>query len=182
MKKSEMVQIITLLAGNYESIANKSQVQREMMLNTWQECLGDLDYKLVLQAVKKAIIESPYPPTIHDIRKNAIEIINPTKNNALADWDECYKMICNGNYMTQEEFDLHSDTCKKFLGSISQLKAYSSNVDFNMDVVRSNFFKQYEILVNREKEKKLLPQQMQDFIGQLADKMSVKQIGDGANE
>ena len=39
MKKSEMVQIITLLAGNYEDIANKSQTQREMMLNTWQECL-----------------------------------------------------------------------------------------------------------------------------------------------
>lgn len=62
MKKSEMVQIITLLAGNYEDIANKSQTQREMMLNTWQECLGDLDYNIVLQAVKKTIIESPYPP------------------------------------------------------------------------------------------------------------------------
>ena len=93
MKKSEMVQIITLLAGNYESIANKSQVQKEMMLNTWQECLGDLDYKIVLQAVKKTIIESPYPPTIHEIRKNAIEIVNPVKNNALTDWDECYNMI-----------------------------------------------------------------------------------------
>ena len=178
MKKSEMVQIITLLAGNYESIANKSQVQKEMMLNTWQECLGDLDYKLVLQAVKKTIIESPYPPTIHEIRKNAIEIVNPVKNNALTDWNECYNMICNGNYMTQEEFDSHSDTCKKFLGSISQLRAYSSNTDFNMDVVRSNFFKQYEGLIKREQEQRLLPQHMQYFTRQLADRMSVKQIGE----
>lgn len=183
MKKSEMVQIITLLAGNYESIANKSQTQREMMLNTWQECLGDLDYNLVLQAVKKTIIESPYPPTIHDIRKNAVEMINPTtKRTGIEAWDEAYKMICSGNYMTEEQFKMASLEVRKFFGSVNQLKAYSRNADFNMDVVRSNFLKQYDTIVDREKEQKLLPTQMQDFIGKLAEKMSVKQIGDGTNE
>lgn len=178
MNKAETVQVITLLAGNYDSVAKKDATQKQLMINTWQECLGDLDYKLVLQAVKKSIIESPYPPTIHDIRKNAIEMINPTKNSALEDWDECYKMICNGSYMTQEEFDAHSEICKKFLGSLSQLKAYSRNQDFNMDVVRSNFLKQYDNLMKRKQEQKLLPQKMQEFIGQLADKMSVKQLGE----
>ncbi|MGN1271449.1 MAG: replicative helicase loader/inhibitor [Clostridia bacterium] len=180
MARNEIIQILTLLAGNYESFAKRTETdeQVEIMINTWQECLGDLDYKLVLQAVKKTIIESPYPPTIHDIRKNAVEMVNPTKNNALSDWDECYKMICNGNYMTQEEFDKHSDTCKRFLGSLSQLRAYSRNEDFNMDVVRSNFLKQYENLIKRNQEQKLLPQNMKDFIGQLAEKMSVKQLGE----
>ena len=178
MNKAETVQVITLLAGNYDSVAKKDATQKQLMINTWQECLGDLDYKLVLQAVKKSIIESPYPPTIHDIRKNAIEMINPTKNSVLEDWDECYKMICNGSYMTQEEFDAHSEICKKFLGSLSQLKAYSRNQDFNMDVVRSNFLKQYDNLMKRKQEQKLLPQKMQEFIGQLADKMSVKQLGE----
>ena len=179
MKKSEMVQIITLLAGNYESIANKSQTQREMMLNTWQECLGDLDYRLVLQAVKKTIIESPYPPTIHDIRKNTVEMINPTtKRTGIEAWDEAYKMICNGNYMTEEQFKLASPEVRKFFGSVNQLKAYSKNADFNMDVVRSNFLKQYETIIDREKEQKLLPQQMQDFTKQLTERMSIKQIGE----
>ena len=178
MNSQETTQVITLLAGNYDSIAKKDKTQKQLMINTWQECLGDLDYKLVLQAVKKTIIESPYPPTIHDIRKNAVEMVNPTKNNALSDWDECYKMICNGNYMTQEEFDKHSDTCKRFLGSLSQLRAYSKNEDFNMDVVRSNFLKQYENLIKKNQEQKLLPQNMKDFIGQLAEKMSVKQLGE----
>lgn len=178
MNKTETVQVITLLAGNYDSIAKKDATQKQLMINTWQECLGDLDYKLVLQAVKKTIIESPYPPTIHEIRKNAVEMVNPTKNNPLEDWNECYKMICNGLYMTQEEFDKHSEICKKFLGSIAQLRAYATNEDFNMDVVRSNFLKQYETLSKAEREQKLLPQKMQDFIGQLANKMSVKQIGE----
>lgn len=183
MNQQETTQVITLLAGNYDSIAKKDKIQKQLMINTWLECLGDLEYKLVLQAVKKTIIESPYPPTVHDIRKNAAEITNPTRDDSLADWNECYKMISNGNYMTQEEFNSHSEVCKKFLGSISQLKAYASNVDFNMDVVRSNFLKQYEILKKREREQKLLPPQMQEFTGQLANKMSIKQIeGENKNE
>ena len=178
MTKEETIKVITLLAGNYDSIAKKDKTQKQLMINTWQECLGDLDYQMVLQAVKKTIIQSPYPPTIHEIRKNAVEISNPIENNALDNWDECYKMICNGNYMTEEEFESHSPICKKFIGSLSQLRAYASNVDFNMDVVRSNFLKQHESLIKREQEQRLLPQNMQNMIGQLADKMSIKQLGE----
>lgn len=96
MNQQETTQVITLLAGNYDSIAKKDKVQKQLMINTWLECLGDLEYKLVLQAVKKTIIESPYPPTIHDIRKNAIEMVNPsTKKTAIEAWNEAYGMICN---------------------------------------------------------------------------------------
>lgn len=180
MKKSEMVQIITLLAGNYEDIANKSQTQREMMLNTWQECLGDLDYKLVLQAVKKTIIESPYPPTIHDIRKNAVEMVNPTtKRTAIEAWNEAYSMICGGLYMTQEQFDMASPEVKKFFGNVRQVKELAqTDIEVVNTVTKGQFLKQYDVLIDREKEQKLLTQNMQDFIGQLADKMSVKQIGE----
>jgi hypothetical protein len=177
MNKTETIQVITLLAGNYDSIANKDKNQKQLMIATWQECLGDLDYQLVLQAVKKTIIESPYPPTIHEIRKNAVEIVNPTtQRTGIEAWEEAYKMICNGSYMTQEEFDSHSPEVKKFFGSKEQLKAYSTNTDFNMDVVRSNFLKQYDVLVNREKQQKLLPEKMQNMIGNLANKMDVKML------
>ena len=106
MNKQETVQIITLLAGNYESIANKSEMQQKMMLNTWYECLGDLDYNLVLQAVKKTIINSKYPPTINEIRQNAVKMINPTTTISVIEaWNEAYGMICNGLYMTEEQFN-----------------------------------------------------------------------------
>lgn len=179
MNKAETVQVITLLAGNYDSIAKKDSTQKQLMINTWQECLGDLDYQLILQAVKKTIIESPYPPTIHEIRKNAVEIVNPTtQRTGIEAWEEAYKMICNGSYMTQEEFDSHSPEVKKFFGSKEQLKAYATNTDFNMDVVRSNFLKQYDVLLNREKQQKLLPEKMQNMIGNLANKMDVKKLGE----
>lgn len=180
MKKSEMVQIITLLAGNYEAIANKSQVQREMMLNTWYECLGDLDYNLVLQAVKKTIIDSPYPPTIHDIRKNAIEMVNPTQTRtAIEAWNEAYRMICGGNYMTAEQFEMASPEVKKFFGNVRQVSELAkTDIDVVNSVTKGQFLKQYDILVQREQERKMLPPQMQEFTKQLAEKMSVKMIGE----
>ena len=180
MNKQETVQVITLLAGNYDSIAKKDATQKQLMINTWQECLGDLDYRLVLQAVKKTIIESPYPPTIHDVRKNAVEMINPTtKRTAIEAWNEAYRMICGGLYMTEEQFKTASPEVRKFFGDVRQVKELAqTDTDTVNTVTKGQFLKQYEVLVQREKEQKLLPQQMQDFTKQLAEKISIKQLGE----
>lgn len=181
MKKTEMVQIITLLAGNYDSIANKSQTQRELMLNTWYECLGDLDYTVVLQAVKKSIIDSSYPPTIHDIRKNAIDMINPTtKRTAIEAWNEALDMISCGLYMTKEQFDTCSPEVKKFFGSVNQVRqlAMLDSETIN-SVTKGQFLKQYDILVEREREEKMLPKPIKDMFGALADKMDINKLLEG---
>lgn len=180
MTRQETVVIITLLAGNYESFAKRTQTdeQVKIMLDTWHSCLEDLDYQLVLQAVKKSIIESPYPPTIHDIRKNAIELVNPsTQRSGIEAWEEAYQMICNGSYMTQEEFDSHSPEVKKFFGSVKQVKELAQiDAQTVNTVTKGQFLKQYEVITDRERQQKLLPQNIQDMIGKLADKMSMKQI------
>ena len=180
MNKQETVQVITLLAGNYDSIAKKDSTQKQLMINTWLECLGDLDYKLVLQAVKKTIIESPYPPTIHDIRKNAVEMVNPsTKRTGIEAWKETYDMICSGLYMTQEQFEMASPEVKKFFGNLRQVKELAqTDTEVVNTVTKGQFLKQYEVIVSREKEQKLLPPKMQEFIGQIAEKMSVKELGE----
>ena len=181
MNRMETTQIITLLAGNYPSISDKKKEQKQMMINTWQECLGDLDYKLVLQAVKKTIIESPYPPTIHEIRKNAIELVNPnTQRTAIEAWEEAYKMIRNGIYMSQEEFEEHSYEVKKFFGSLRQVHELAkTDLDIVNTVTKGQFLKQYELIVEQVNKQKLLPPKMQDMIGQLSNKMSIKELEGG---
>ena len=183
MTRQETVVIITLLAGNYESFAKRTQTdeQVKIMLDTWHSCLEDLDYKLVLQAVKKTMIESPYPPTIHDIRKNAIELVNPsTHRSGIEAWDEACKMICNGSYMTQEEFDRHSPEVKKFFGNVRQVKELAQiDAQTVNTVTKGQFLKQYEVITDRERQQKLLPQNIQDMIGQLSNKMSIKELEGG---
>ena len=179
MSKEETIQIITLLAGNYNSIAEKDKTQKQLMINTWYECLGDLDYKLVLQAVKKTIISSPYPPTIHDIRKNAVEMINPsTQKTAIEAWDEAYKMICNASRLTVEDFRNASPEVQKFFGNLRQVVELGrTDIDTVNTVTKGQFLKQYEIIVNRENEQKILPDALKDFTKQLSEKMNMKQIG-----
>lgn len=182
MTKQETIQVLTLLAGNYESFSKRTETEEqvEIMKNTWQECLGDLDYRLVLEAVKKTMITSPYPPTIADIRKNAIEMIKPTTlKTAIESWNEAYSMICRGLYMTQEQFEMASPEVKKFFGNVRQVKELAqTDIATVNSVTKGQFLKQYEVIVNREKEQKLLPQNMKNFIAQLTEKMSVKQIGE----
>lgn len=178
MNRMETAQVITLLAGNYNNIAEKTKEQKQMMINTWYECLNDLDYKLVLQAVKKTILESPYPPTIHEIRKNAIEIINPTiHKTGIEAWNEAYSMICNGIYMTEEKFNQASPEIKKFFGNVRQVKELAqSDLKTVNTVVKGQFLKQYDVIVERKKQQNLLPQQMQDFIKQTDEKVDIKRL------
>lgn len=178
MNKAETIQIVTLLAGNYDSIANKDKTQKQLMVATWQECLGDLEYELVLQAVKKTIIESPYPPTIHEIRKNAIELVNPSnKRTAIEAWDEALKMISNGLYMTEEEFNKHSPEVKRFFGSVNQVRQQAMvDTDTINTVTKGQFLKQYEFLVENEKRDKLLPEGMKNTLELLADNMDVSRL------
>lgn len=178
MNKMETTQIITLLAGNYDSIAKKDRTQKQLMINTWQECLGDLDYKLVLQAVKKTILESPYPPTIHDVRKNAIEIITPnTQRTGIEAWNEAYSMICNGLYMTEEQFNQASPEVKKFFSNVRQVKELAqTDLKTVNTVVKGQFLKQYDVIAEREKQQSLLPQQMQDFIAKISENMDMKRL------
>ena len=179
MNKKETIQIITLLAGNYDSIANKDKTQKQLMVATWQECLGDLDYKIVLQAVKKTIINSPYPPTIHEVRKNAIELINPTtKKTGIEAWNEAIGMISNGLYMTAEQFENYSPEVKKFFGNVNQVRELA-RVDMETinTVTKGQFLKQYDVLLQREREDKMLPAPMKEMIEGLANKFALNEGG-----
>lgn len=70
MNKAETIQVITLLASNYDSIARKDKIQKQFMVNSWTTCLSDLKYDDVLVAVKNIMLTSSFPPTVADIRKN----------------------------------------------------------------------------------------------------------------
>ena len=172
MNRQETTQIITLLAGNYINISEKTKEQKQLMINTWQECLGDLDYNLVLHAVKKTIIESPYPPTIHEVRKNAIEFVNPaTQKTGIEAWNEAIKMISNGLYMTEEQFNNYSPEVKRFFGSVNQVRQLAMvDMETINTVTKGQFLKQYDILVQRDREEKLLPAPMKEVIEGLANK------------
>ena len=184
MNKTETIQIITLLAGNYDSIANKDKTQKQLMVATWQECLKDLDFQIVLRAVKKTIINSPYPPTIHEVRKNAIEMTNPTtQRTAIEAWNEALNMMSGGLYMTEEQFNHYSPEVRKFFGSVNQVRQLAMlDSDTINSVTKGQFLKQYDVLVQREREEKLLPADIKNTFDLLADKMDMNKLLEGGKK
>ncbi len=161
MKKTELIQILTILSSNYQSIAKllDDKDKSKIICQTWYSCIGDLDYELALAAVQKAIISSSYPPTIHDIREAALGITEEKYDDSIELWNEAYKMICNGTYMTKEEFDTHSPLVKRFFGDVAQVKSLAqADAQTVNTVTRGQFLKQIEVLRNREHQDKLLPE------------------------
>ncbi|MDU4890996.1 MAG: replicative helicase loader/inhibitor [Clostridium sp.] len=172
MTKNETIQLLTLLSSNYKSIDDKlkDRDKAKMLLEIWHECLGDLDYKLCMFAVKKAIMSSSYPPTIHDIRSAATSIVKPQESDktAIEYWNEAYKMIRKGSYMTTEEFEKHSEPVKRFFGSVAQVKELAlTDADTVNTVTKGQFLKQIDVIQEREKEMELLPAAMRDTISNL---------------
>lgn len=172
MTRNETIQLLTLLSSNYKSIDEKlkDRDKAKMMLEIWLECLEDLDFNLCMVAVKKAIMSSSYPPTIHDIRLAATSIVRPQQDDktAIELWNEAYRMIRKGSYMTTEEFEKHSEPVKRFFGSVAQVKELAlTDADTVNTVTKGQFLKQIDVIQSRDKELELLPTSMRDTIAQM---------------
>ena len=177
MEKKELLQIMTILGSNYQSIGKQleDQEKKKIVFQTWYECLGDLDFKLVMAAVKKSIISSSYAPTIHDIRTSALELVTPVENkkSPIEYWNEAFKMITRGTYMTQEEFDKHSPVVKRFFGNnVAQVKELAmTDIATINTVTKGQFLKQIDLLQTREKENNLLPESLKSLMSGITNKL-----------
>jgi hypothetical protein len=73
MVKSEMMKILAVLTEVYPKF-----VVNEVKAQIFYELLGDLEYNILQTAVKKHMLLSEFPPTIAELRKQSVEIINPS--------------------------------------------------------------------------------------------------------
>lgn len=171
MTEKETVKIITFLANNYTEIKNRTKEEKQTMIKVWHECLKDLDYEIVLEAIKKTIMKSKFIPTIAEIREYATEIINPTEQQAPVElWNRAWKLIGRASRVTDEEFSQEPIEIQRFFGSIYMLRDYGMQEDLNIDVLRSNFISQCNLIQANEKEKKLIPTEMRDRLSELTQK------------
>lgn len=181
MNRKETTQILVILASNYkffnEQMSEKGK--SDILVKTWQSCFEDMPYELVANAVKKTMLTSEYPPTIAEVRKQATEMVNPdTAKTAIEAWNEAYSMICRGGYMTEEEFNIASPEVKKFFGNVRQVKELAkTDISTVNSVTKGQFLKQYEAIIERQTEQKILPDNMKTKISEIQNNF-IKQIGE----
>jgi len=168
VKKTETVQLLAVINAAFPNI----QIT-EAMVSLWHELLGDIDFNLAKAAVKKLLLESPYPPSIADIRKRAVEILTPEeeKIDAAEAWGEVERaMRFYGYYREAEALESMSPRVAKVVRWMGWRDICLSE---EPGVVRGQFLKMYQQVTEREQKEKLLPERLKADIKMLSEKFTL---------
>lgn len=71
INKKDILKIFEILEGAYQEFQKiiKDESKAKVALNTWYECLKDLEYRDIEPIIYKIIKTSKYMPTIAEIRE-----------------------------------------------------------------------------------------------------------------
>lgn len=164
MKKTDIIKILTMLSSAYPNMKEIT----EITVDIWYDCLKDIDIKIALPAIKKHILESPFPPSVADIRKQISEVTTPEGNrlDGAKAWGEVVKAIGTYGYYREEEAikNMSPITAKvvKYMGW--QEICHSDKPD----VIRGQFLKMYDTVAKREEQDRLLPGTFKEELKRIA--------------
>lgn len=121
-------------------------------LDVWYTFFADEDANVVLLAVKNVIQSQEFPPTIADIKNEIKKMKSAVDNDNMAvdEWNAIRRAISNSAYHAKEMFITLPENAQRFVGSPEQLRSWATSTDFNAEVVRGQFLKQYDSLNERK--------------------------------
>ncbi|MGJ0847450.1 replicative helicase loader/inhibitor [Tissierella praeacuta] len=176
MKKSEVIKLLGMISGAYPNMKEIT----DLTVGIWYDCLKDMDTQVALLAIKKHILESPFPPSVSDIRKQLSEVTTPENErlDGASGWGEVIKAIQKyGSYNEIEALQSMSPTTRKVVKYMSWREICHSE---KPDVVRGQFLKMYEIVGERERQSRLLPLDFKEEITQIAEsRKAIASLVDG---
>ena len=177
MNRDEIVTILGTLKTAYPKFY--VDMSKEEMYNTidlWTEMFSHENPKLVVAAVKNLINTFKWPPTIADIKEEMYKLTETESESPIEIWNRIKSAIRNSGYNSYEEFQKLPEIAKKFVGSPNQLREWALSIDYNDGVVKGQFLKQYEVLIKREKDSKLMLPEVRDIVEKLSSNMDATKL------
>lgn len=159
----------------YVSAAIEKRI-KEATIEVYYDMLKDLDYELVMAAVKKVIASDEYPvlPTVGKIRKAAHDLCNMDKVSAPEAWGIVVKAIRKHGYVSEAE------ALASMPPEVAETVRFIGWRDLCLsekpDVVRAQFMRMYEAHEKRKEELDMLPGDVRQLVGKLGDMF---RLGDG---
>lgn len=178
MTPQETKKLFMILMVSYPKFYPAEEKDKlRLTIELWTEMLADVPFEVAQIAVKKLILESPFPPTISDVRKQIVDITNPdSKIDPSTAWGEVTRALRIYGYpRPQEALQSMSPRTRKVVESMGWQEICQAD---KAGVVRGQFLKMYEAYSSREKQDALLPQGMKDIIKQIG-RANQKRIGGG---
>lgn len=177
MNREQIIAILKVLKTAYPKFY--VDMTKDEMLNTidlWTEMFAHENPALVTAAVKNLINVFKWPPTIADVKDEMYKLTESETETPIEIWNKIKKAIGRSGYYSYEEFQKLPEIAQKFVGSPNQLKEWALDIDYIDSVVKGQFLKQYEVLIKREKDNKLMLPEVKDIVKQLSSNMDATKL------
>ena len=140
----------------------------------WYSLLQDLDYTIAQAAIQKYMLINEFPPTIADIRKNAVSVQAGDKKTGSEGWEEVMKAIGNfGSYREEEALESMSEITRK---AVKKLGFRNICLSENITADRANFRTIYEQMAENEYTAKQIPLNLSKLIESIQQTEQQKRI------
>lgn len=166
MTRDETWKIVYVIKSSYPKHYERfSERDFDNLCTSLHMCLEDYSYQQVSMGLKAFLVSDTkgFPPVAGQIIEQ-IHKLTPSENQlgSLEAWNKVMTAIRNGVYGSEKEFAKLPPLIQKTIGSPQYLYDEATNSDFNMDVAKGQFIKNYEITVKREiEDSKLRPIQIE---------------------
>jgi len=143
MQASEVAKLVSVIAAAYPSFeVDKARVA------VWVQMIGDLDYELAETAVRRHIALTKFPPTIAEIREQALEAARGPEPTGAESWMEFIHGIRRYSlYSELEAMESFCPTTRRVAQAIGWRDAYMSD---NVDVLRGQYLRMFDQLRQRD--------------------------------
>ena len=122
-------------------------IPTDRAMDLWYEELKDLPYAVAQISLRKYVATNKFPPTIADIRENAVM---EEEQSELAAWHLVYKAICDSAYHAEERFCELPETIRRAVGSPANLREWGQmETETVNSVIQSQFLRSYRAEVKR---------------------------------
>ena len=177
MTKNEVIKLLMTIQTFYP---NYQVENKEFTINAWYSIIGDCDYKPMEKALRAYITTdtSGFAPSIGQLINKLHEVQSPQELNEMEAWLLVSKALRNGTYGAVEEFNKLPPLVQKAVGSPDNLRNWAQTDSESIEnVVQSNFMRTYRTVVNRAKEYRKMPKDIQALIESTNRSLYSAQIG-----
>ena len=170
MTRDETKKIIRIICDSYPNYkpSNLSEV-----VDVWQMMLSDYQYDHIALALKTYILtdDSGFAPSIGQLVTKLQHLTEIKGMSDMEAWGIARKAISNGGHITKSEFDSLPELVRKSIGSISQLRSWAMDENFNEAVAMSQFLKCYRYEKESQRELYKLPESIKNLISSTSEKL-----------
>lgn len=176
MNRTEIAKLITMCSLS-SNVKWPEPGKLEDVIDLWLAMFGNVSYEVGSWAVTKYINESPFPPTVADIRKRITDITVKQGKTAIDAWGEVKLAIRRyGMYREREALESMSESVR---GVVTAL-GYSTLCMSDNDMAdRAHFLKVYDTLQQRKREDAALMPGLRKAMDRLQGGDDTKKLGNG---